>query len=82
MLTKSSRKRMRRQGPAASLALALPLMFISANALAFEVGVHAHFRWYPNDPDKYLELIKRYGFTSYRADFPGAGWNSKKGSMS
>ncbi|RLO25838.1 glycosyl hydrolase, partial [Serratia marcescens] len=70
MLTKTNRKLRYWKGAASSLALALPLMFISANALAFEVGVHAHFRWYPNDPDKYLDLIKRYGFTSYRADFP------------
>ncbi|WP_368926850.1 cellulase family glycosylhydrolase [Serratia marcescens] len=79
LLTKASRKLMCWKGGASSLALALPLMFISANALAFEVGVHAHFRWYPNDPDKYLELIKRYGFTSYRADFPWGGLEQQKG---
>ena len=79
MLTKTNRKLRYWKGAASSLALALPLMFISANALAFEVGVHAHFRWYPNDPDKYLDLIKRYGFTSYRADFPWSGLEQQKG---
>lgn len=58
---------------------ALSILALSTSSMAFEVGVHTHFRWYPNDPDKYLELVKRYGFTSYRADFPWSGLEQQKG---
>ncbi|WP_255477850.1 cellulase family glycosylhydrolase [Serratia sp. OS31] len=58
---------------------ALSILAFSTSSMAFEVGVHTHFRWYPNDPDKYLELVKRYGFTSYRADFPWSGLEQQKG---
>ncbi|EFE93671.1 cellulase family glycosylhydrolase [Serratia odorifera] len=81
MLTIASRKLKTNHGKRALSVVGFTLLslFYSSSAAAFEVGVHTHFRWYPKDPDNYLELVKRYGFTSYRADFPWSGLEQKKG---
>ncbi|PLM26481.1 hypothetical protein CWN41_27435 [Klebsiella quasipneumoniae] len=39
---------------------------------SFELGIGTHFSSYPGQPDKYLQLIKSYGFTSIRDDYT---WN-------
>lgn len=53
--------------------IVLCLLLISSNiCLGFELGIGTHFSSYPDNPHKYLSLIKSYGFTSIRDDY---AWN-------
>ncbi|MEF3108401.1 hypothetical protein QFI91_04710 [Raoultella sp. WB_B2P2-3] len=47
-------------------------ILICNQCYSFELGIGTHFSSYPGPPDKYLEVIKSYGFTSIRDDYT---WN-------
>jgi beta-glucosidase/6-phospho-beta-glucosidase/beta-galactosidase len=50
--------------------LILAAVLISPSVSAFERGINIHFKHYPRDSEFYIQLAKKYGFTSIRDDYP------------
>ncbi|EOU9592291.1 cellulase family glycosylhydrolase [Klebsiella aerogenes] len=46
------------------------LCFMNFKTLAFERGINIHIKHYPQESQFYIDLAKKYGFTSVRDDYP------------
>ncbi|MEF3090108.1 cellulase family glycosylhydrolase [Raoultella scottii] len=62
----------------------LPIVFcvsslLTAPANSIELGIGTHFQSYKNPPTVYLDILKKYGFTSFRDDYSWSKIESSPG---
>lgn len=62
----------------------LPLFVCLSSLLTFpaqsiEIGIGTHFQSYKNNPDIYLDILSKYGFTSFRDDYSWSKIESSPG---
>ncbi|EOZ3690205.1 cellulase family glycosylhydrolase [Klebsiella michiganensis] len=53
-----------------SIALAISFSVNFSYAREFEIGIGTHISYYPENSNYYIELVKKYGFTSIRDELP------------
>lgn len=53
-----------------SIALAISFSVNFSYAREFEIGIGTHISYYPESSNYYIELVKKYGFTSIRDELP------------
>lgn len=60
------------------IASLISLLITGPQALAFELGVSTHMRYYPKPNEFYLDLMKKDGFNSVRFDYDWSHVEEKK----